>query len=83
MVDIIPVNQSGEANQNSQPSLGVAVGTNYGEMVVHAFTPTNLNNYYHQPGFWRSALDQLRAGARSGFYFGLEHGGHLLHGLAI
>jgi hypothetical protein len=47
VVDIIPPNQSGETNQNSEPSLGVGVGTNYGEMVVHAFTPPNYSNYYY------------------------------------
>ena len=47
VVDIIPTNQSGETYQDSEPSLGVATGMNYGEMVVHAFTSASLNNYYY------------------------------------
>lgn len=47
VVDIIPTNQSRETYQDSEPSLGVATGKNYGEMVVHAFTSASLNNYYY------------------------------------
>lgn len=62
LVDIIPVNQSSEANQNSEPSLGVAVGTNYGEMVVHAFTPTNYDNFYYTGGPPWTNSGQVRDG---------------------
>src|ERR1035438_751083 len=47
VVDIIPTSQSGETYQDSEPSLGVGTGTNYGEMVLHAFTSASLNNYYY------------------------------------
>ena len=42
VVDITPNNQSGESYQNSEPSLGVGVGAQYGKMVVHAFSGNYL-----------------------------------------
>lgn len=59
VVDVIPNNQSGESTQNSEPSLAVGTGTNYGKFALVAgsadqplrrllFTSTDSGNHWTQ-----------------------------------
>src|SRR5437867_3776487 len=53
VVNIIPLDQSSETDQNSEPSLGVGTGSKSGKLVVHTFrdvladySVTQANPYY-------------------------------------
>ncbi|PWU21312.1 MAG: hypothetical protein C5B50_01920 [Verrucomicrobia bacterium] len=46
VVDVIPNSMSGETNENSEPSLGVGSGTNFGKLVLHTFEPFWTNDFF-------------------------------------
>jgi uncharacterized repeat protein (TIGR01451 family) len=46
VVNVIPNSESGETDENSEPSLGVGTGNLYSNLVVHTFSAGNLNKYY-------------------------------------
>ena len=46
LVNVIPNSESGETDQNSEPSLGVGTGGLYGDLIVHSFNSLGRNKYY-------------------------------------
>lgn len=50
VIDAIPNYFSGEADQNSEPSLAIGTGKNYGKFMIHAFDNGGYNYYYTTAG---------------------------------